>query len=82
MISVKNLSRQISSLATKIIIDGIDSKKPDPGRATTNFKEQVRAIQPGVTNEQLQAGLESHRKRVHAHYIRATKPVSIKFLMK
>ena len=78
MVNIKNLSRPLSSLKTKKIIDGIDSKKPDPGR-NKKFQAQVRAIQPSVTNEQLHAGLAAHRRRMHGHYIHATKPPSFKF---
>lgn len=77
-IRIKNLTRPLRTLATTKIIDGIISKKPDPGR-NGKFKARVRETQQFVTNEQLDAGLAAHRARVRGHYKNATKPTSFKF---
>ena len=71
MVNIQNLTRPLRSLTVKKIIDGIDSKKPDPGR-NGKFKQQISSVQPSITNRQLQAGLMAHRKRIHDHYKNAT----------
>lgn len=71
MVNIQNLTRPLRSLTAKKIIDGIDSKKPDPGR-NRKFKQQISSVQPSITNRQMHAGLMAHRKRIHDRYKNAT----------